>query len=584
MNPAKSLAWSIWQRNARWLIALASIMVLFCFSASILGGEREHPTLFVIMSMLLFFSYLGLMGIFMYQDSDVGVKGSAYPSHMITLPVRTYQLVLLPLLLGSAVLLGSGFVISLFIHSTYRDFPLYWPAMTLAAGYLMLAAIFWYPFGIPYSKLVLTLAGVVALPVAIGHTLENHGTELGICLGLAVFMAVCLAMAYHGVVRARRGEVQLFWWQSIEAKPIGKKKFKWLSFRDAFQAQRWYEWRQQGIILPSLALALCIAFALPLLGGFFNAFVTLNSNSNSIVYELGRDKDGFMLMASPYVYTYIRLFIWLIPVTAWVVGCGARRNEVKNTDRSFYLFFGTRPMSDGALIAQKLWAALRSTVFSWIIVLFFFLLFFLQMGGKWDPSQQMIISQQSQLLPMLLERLNPGVAFNIAIAFSLLVFITWRNYAIGFWTEMSGQKWLRYGYPIGLLMVVFGLPPIWSMYAHTGMFQDTFVLKATVYGVWAIVLIRLGLTAYLITKQLKSKILTSQTLIRGLVMHGVGLGLLFTLVFPLTSFLREVYVSNEICTQTTANLMVAGLFLLWTPIVRILLATEMLHQNRHRAR
>ena len=582
MIATKSLAWSIWQRNSRWLMLIAGIMALFCLFVRAFNGESQHPTIFAIGSLLVFFCYLGLMGIFMYQDSDVGVKGSAYPKHMFTLPVRTFQLVLIPTLLGTSVFLGSGLLISKLIHDTYEGFPLYWPAMVMAAMYLMLTAIFWYPFGVPYSKLFLTLASIPTLIYLVACALENRESQTLVCQWLAAFMVFCIAVAYNGVVRARRGEVQLFWWQSLEPKTVVSKKFKWLSFRSPYQAQRWYEWRQHGIILPSLTLFLCVLFVMPLLGQYLSLFGVFSSNSNSIVSELGQDQNGLQMMASPYIHTYMQLFVFLVPVVAWIVGCGARRSDVKNSDRNFYLFFGTRPMSDGGLVAQKLWAAFRSSVIAWAIVLVLFLGLFQQRGGLWDPSQQVIVSQGNPIWSMLLARLSPIVVLYFVLALTLLLVITWRNYAIGYWTELSGKTLLRYGYPIGLIIAIFTIPQLIDKRQPT--YQDVeLVYVGTLVIVWTINAVRALSVVWLVRKQLETGVMKNETLKRGVLTYCLALSAATGFTLLLSSTFRAEFVEEQIYTSSQAVWFIVGLTFLWTPIVRILLATEMLHQNRHRA-
>ena len=70
------------------------------------------------------------------------------------------------------------------------------------------------------------------------------------------------------------------------------------------------------------------------------------------------------------------------------------------------------------------------------------------------------------------------------------------------------------------------------------------------------------------------------------VTHGetvIGYAVLIPMAFFCTISFRESFSDNVFHSDTLATMLVVGLTLLWIPIVRILLATQMLHQNRHRA-
>ena len=261
MIAAKTLAWSIWQRNSRWLIIIAGYFLFYGLVIVRFNGAENHPAVFAVASVFLIFCYLALTGIFMYQDTDVGIKGSAYPTHMFTLPLRTYQLVFVPMLAGTAVFLGSGLALTKLIHGYYPDFPIVWPVVLATAALAMLQALFWYPLGVPYSKLILTLVCLPALVYYVCLPLSDKVSETVVCEYLWIFIVACYALAYHGVAMARQGKIQLFTLKpKIESTRLPSQT-KWLKFPDAAAAQRWYEWRQQGLVLPCLVLFCCVIFS-----------------------------------------------------------------------------------------------------------------------------------------------------------------------------------------------------------------------------------------------------------------------------------------------------------------------------------
>ena len=132
MTAVRSLAWSIWQRNHRWLCIVGGFLVFYCLYLSLFGGSKEHPFIYAIGLILVFFSYLRLIGVFMFEDSDVGIRESAFPKNMFSLPVKTAKLVLVPMALGTLTIVVTGLTVSWVLHNGDPVFPLYWPTFLMA--------------------------------------------------------------------------------------------------------------------------------------------------------------------------------------------------------------------------------------------------------------------------------------------------------------------------------------------------------------------------------------------------------------------------------------------------------------------
>ncbi len=573
MIAARTLAWSIWQRNSRWLILIAGYFVFYGLVIVRLNGTDNHPTLFAVASVFLIFCYLALTGIFMYQDTDVGVRGSAYPTHMFTLPLRTYQLVFVPMLTGTVVFLSSGLAITKLIHGYYPDFPVFWPVMLVTATLAMLQALFWYPLGVPYSKLVLTLIGLPTLVYYVCMPLADKVSELIVCEYLGLVILSCYAIAYHGVAMARQGKIQLFSLKPKITPARIHKQSKWLKFSSPAAAQRWYEWRQQGLILPCLVLFCCSIFSVEMFRerGYVGP-----------VTAQGPNKDGLYPMVWPMISAYAPLLVFLVPVIALIVGCGARRTDIKHSDRTFLLFFGARPMSDGGLVAQKLWMALKSSLVAWGIILVQFMAMLPIRAAVWDAKTQVIVDQDTTIFRMLVSYLNPQfIALTLSFIF-VVILLTWRNFIIGFWTELSGKTWLRYGYPIGSIALYIGVDVFLTRRSPGGQpIGPNF--EQTVMIIWAINVLRAILATTLIWRQLRSGVLTPRTLLRGAILGSLLLASLMVAVWFYTGSNRPEIATIYHSSPNFAGSLVIGLTVLWTPIVRILMATEMLHQNRHRA-
>jgi hypothetical protein len=239
-------------------------------------------------------------------------------------------------------------------------------------------------------------------------------------------------------------------------------------------------------------------------------------------------------------------------------------------------------MNNGGLVAQKLLVALKSSIAAWIVVFGFIILLFQTHGRVWDSKEQLILEGTPSILSLLIRFSSPVLVWWILGGLILLVAVTWRNFAIGFWTELSGKVWLRYGYPISIIAGIVVINVISAM--KPGRPTPWFLNQSTVTGlIWAIILFRICLSVFLITKQRRTGLMTIQTLKRGLFGYAGTLIVLCALAFFMTAELRKELINPHGFTNGSLLALLFGLVLLWTPIVRILLATEMLHQNRHRA-
>ena len=229
---------------------------------------------------------------------------------------------------------------------------------------------------------------------------------------------------------------------------------------------------------------------------------------------------------------------------------------------------------------------MKSSLVAWGVIFFQFLVMLPLRCGVWDLKGRVTIRQNSTIFEMLLSYLTVGfVAYSLCFFF-IMILLTWRNYVIGFWTELSGKTWLRYGYPIGSIALYIGADVFLSR-GHPS--------RGYPYGeqvgpspaqwlaiIWGVNVIRLFLAVILIRRQLQSGVLKPQTLQRGAILGSLLFGCLMAAVWFCTTESRIQLTSPNYLSAFYVTCLVVGLTLLWTPIVRILLATEMLHQNRHR--
>jgi len=573
MIALQPVRWTMWYRNRTVLSLIAVYMAIAC-TVLFTTNVAKLPGLVIAAILIVgIFASLILLGVFIHQDAEVGTKGSSFPVYLFSLPVSTAQLVFVPMGLGSGLFLGIGLLLSWAARHGGASTPLLWPAFMVAAFLAMLQAIFWYPIGFAYSKLILTLIGVPLIATYVGASLTEGVSEAAVCRGLMMFIVLMYALAYHGVSRARRGEGQLVRISKPESVASRTKDVKWLKpFQSAAAAQRWYEWRQHGIVLPALTLFLFVLFCLPL---------SLH-DTYSPIWILGSSNSPIVPTIPTYVATYLPTMLGLIPMMAWIIGCGARRSDVKLSDRTFQLFFGVRPMSDGSMVAQKLWAALKSTAVAYGIFLLACIYLLQLKGGHFDPKIGYVREDAMPIYSVLRPYLSSSVLLYAAAGLFLLVATTWRNYAVGLWVDLSGIRWLTIGYP---LSVVFALIITWA--GLSGMprqmqFEWLTLPKFSIL-VGTIVVVKLILAAFLALKAIGSGAVSKQTLARGLCIYALVGAVVTAIVLKLVGPVFEEIARHVPDQVSLAQWLTVGLVVIYVPMVRILLAPMMLNRNRHRA-
>lgn len=574
MMALQTVQWTMLYRNRKAIISIAAFLAMVCTLFFSTNAEKLPQLVLVVLAVFGVFAYLILFGVFIHQDADVGTKGSCFPVYLFSLPVRTWQLVLVPMVLGTITILTMTTGLLWAARQGGANTALFWPSFTAAAILAMLQATFWFPFGFSCSKLIVTLIGIPLVASFVGASLTEGVSESNVCIGLFLFILIMMGLAFQGVSRARKGEGELVRIDRIESN-IAAKQVRWLKpFSNAAEAQRWYEWRQHGIVLPCLTLFLFGLFVLPL--GIKDTYTPLTF----------LQVEGSQLVPTirTYVYSYFLALVGLIPAMAWIIGCGARRSDVKHADRTLQLFFGVRPMSDHAMVAQKYWAALKCSLVSWGLILIFGLLLLGLKGGHFDLNVGSYVDEElSPILANLRPYLTSQIILAVLGALLLLIATTWRNYAVGYWIELSGIPWLNIGYPFGTFFVI--LVTMVGSGSLPRSFQQHWITPTNIcIALWVLVAIKFAIALFLVIRQIRSGSLRANTLIRGILTYlVVGSVILFT-IFQLTAVLRETYVRSDVCTMQLINAFFVGLTLFWIPVVRILLAPMMLSRNRHRIR
>ncbi len=567
----RSVSFALWQRNriGLWIV----LGYWAAFSAMVgLFGQRFRVEVLAIGILFVLLSYLFLVAVFIHQDSDVAAARSSYPSYMFTLPVKTSRLVITPMVLGTLSAFAFCFVLAVSARRAGAGIDLLWPAMLGTTFIAALQAIFWFPWGIPYAKLVLTMAVIAGLGIGVGMAISANIPEWGICLGLASVIAGSYGTAYLGVIKARRGdsrEIVALPGATQAKRPVKEKA----PFRSAHQAQRWYELRQHGFLLPAVATILMGLFYVP----------TVWDTTLSPISGIAPNGDGVVPIIPTYVMTYYPVLLFLIPCVSWVIGCGLKRSDVKRGDRTFQLFYGTRPMSDADMVGTKLKAMAISTLWAWAIVLLLSLPILNMRGGHIDVRRELLLPEEGTVRSVLVPFVDRQVATIVIATILLLAAMTWRNYVIGFWTELSGKLWLRYAYPVSF-GIGYALIIVWaSQKSPDGGHSVQALIQFLVTCIWIALAVKLAVSAWLAVQQYRMRLLRLSALAwsSGLFLVGVA-GFVWALMLLSQTF-RQTLVSSEIASAAVVDSSAVALFVLWTPLGRLLVAPLMLSINRHRS-
>ncbi|MBS1700502.1 MAG: hypothetical protein JST12_02490 [Armatimonadetes bacterium] len=570
MIALRNIAWTLFYRNRVILsVTLGFIFVFGVLLAAV--GYRHLPELVIAWGVLgLGLAILVLIAVLMYQDADVGASGSQFPSHMFSLPLRTPQMVLIPMALGSLTLLTSGLFLTTATKVGGMNVAIWWPPCLAVAVLAVLQTIFWYPIGIPYAKFVLTLVLLPGICIACGSMLTNGTSEATIAGSLIAVTALCYAITCIGVGQARRGDIII--WNPDRPRTATPAKKQAPPFRSAQAAQRWYEWRQHGIILPALVLFVFIAFCIPMIW---------NDTFTPIGLALDQSRSTFMMVPT-YIEVYLPVAIGLILIVAVLVGYGVRRSDMNRGDRTFHLFFGVRPLTDSDLVAQKLWSALKSTLWAWGLFLACGAHLLTMPARTFQMSSQFIDNTPHTIFELLLLGLSGETIRFICAGLFLLAGLTYRNYIVGFWAEMSDRLWVRHGCPVALGLIATNLY-VFAL-THPQSVDSLSNIPNICAIVWTLVIVKLVLSGLLASRHFDNGLLTSRTIWRSLATYAV-IGAVFTWVaLFFTAPWRNAFVEQKRASPEMATALVVGLTLLWIPITRVLLAISMLNRNRHRAK
>src|SRR5581483_6789622 len=280
-SPTTALAWAIWRRGRRaggWAIACLAFCALV--NLAVPGRLRLTETGQVfdpVFGFLMTVSLLLVFGLFNYTEFNSTREWNGFPYRLFSLPLRTWQLVALPMLLGIATV---EVVYVAWIKLVLTHNPVLkpeWFAVLLGAYMIFYHTALWSLAGFRIARIiVLSLGGVSSILVAWLPFSDSQGaypwlSEKYLAAGMAVLAFISFLIAWTVVGRQRRGGGHRRNWihclleQAGDLLPRRNRQFA-----SPAAAQFWFEWRRAGLLLPA-----CVGFALlAIFGPFSWAFRT----------------------------------------------------------------------------------------------------------------------------------------------------------------------------------------------------------------------------------------------------------------------------------------------------------------------
>jgi len=489
-SPALAIAWEFRQRHRFALIALATYALAFVAVRLLFPGPGQPLRLdppngiagAVIAPLSTAFMYF--LAVFSFGlGGDLVARQSPFPARMFTLPVTTRALAGWPMLFGTAAVASLWLVAAPFVRWSWGlELPLIWPALLGSVFLAWTQVLTWTAYGLPGLRIMVTVLWLAALDAAVILAVQLEVPEPGLVAMLAPQLPLAYLAACFVVARARRGEVPD--WRGVFAR--ASRIAHVLSPRpDRFpsptRAQLWFEWRQQGRVLPAL-VGILLPFELGLL-------------------YLARDE--------PPVLVELTLLGVLLtpPLMAGFTAVTAGQPGRDGGDSSGVTLTATRPLTSAALVAAKLQAAIWSTLVAWLLVLVAVPIA-LALSGTWPVVTDGVIE--------VIEVLGRPRAIVIALlGFTGLLASTWKQLVQSLCIGLTGRAWVvRTSVLVRLSLLVIVWPiGDWAI-------GNWKVVLAALWDAWPWVLamlvcLKLSAAAWVVQRLHRSRLVSDRSLVAG---------------------------------------------------------------------
>jgi len=404
--------WEIWGRKRTSIylvlgISVAAGLLSWLLPESVHKAEGGH----LLLELLAFHAgaavILLVLAIFSYTEWNPQNGSAGFPQRLFVLPVTSFQLVAVPMLLGVVGMEMVAFAwIAFAARAEDRGSTV---AVVLGVYVVLYQTILWtLPRLRSMRMLVLGLTGVplIMLPIFpfMRHLSQNEFVDVFLALAFAGFLTSWVSVAYQ-----RSGGGPNLSWVKTAARPAWpRRSHRDRIFRSAQSAQFWFEWRRSGLVLPLLVGSL-LALVIGPLSWYFR-----NDGTDSL---------------------RILVVIVVMPsILALATGKAFSRPDFWSSELSIPGFIAVRPQSTVEMVAIRIKVAGVSTVISWLLVLTFL--------GLWLPfwaNLDSIAMVRGVLWEIHGHAVYPQYAIG-ALGIVGSMFLTWRFLIGGLWLGLSGNN------------------------------------------------------------------------------------------------------------------------------------------------
>lgn len=449
-SPLLGMIWLSWWPYRRIAALLAA------YTGALAVVFHNLGTSFHFAHLLLFpivWGVLYLLAAFIGLDADLGSMESAYPRHMLHLPVTTRSLVALPMLCGVATIaltwtLPAWFVLRpMGIHA-----PVGWPALTFGALLATSQVLAWSPMPMRFLRGILALIFLPLIAVfGILGVLHVAGPALEYGVN-ATIIVIAFLSGSKAVVIARRGDTPQWTLLSPEkSRALFTLDLPEKGFRSPAAAQIWFEWRRHGSSLPFLC-GMMFLLTLPLV--FFHVTVRLGGYPSWSHGILGIRVSGWVQGL---------LDFSILPLLFAIVPSGSAKGKSWRQDIRASAFGAARPQTSAQLVSARLQTAAISAVVAWSIS-----------AAVIGVALSLPASDHTHvglLFTLALHYMTPRSWMAVIVAAFAALALTWKFQADSLFTELSGEPWLaQWVYPFAastLIPLLIALPTLAIDYPAT---------------------------------------------------------------------------------------------------------------------
>jgi hypothetical protein len=437
-TPVATLTWEIWRRNRGLAGSVVGLLLFSWLFNAVLPGsfrttEAAREGLMTLNCLLAAASLLFVFGIFNYTELNARTGWTGFPYRLFALPVATWVLVAVPILLGIAVAesLYLAWLKLVFVRGEL-DRPA-WFAALIGAYTVYYQTVLWTFAGVRTLRIIVlgligtSFVGVAFLPSFAKYFASPWFSESVLIPLLVGAAALAFIAAWNCVARQRRGGGRRRnWFKAAIERISDAMPRRRAAFRSSAAAQFWFEWRRAGWTLPLSVGALLLLVIGP------------------ISWHM-RDDSG--------TACWILMWTLAMPVIlALPIGKGFSAPDAWSKNMAMPPFVAIRPFASGEIVMAKLKVAALSAVTSWLLVVAFL--------SAWLPFWAKLDQLAMVRVAFWMAYGHSMTAQYFIGALSLItgIFVTWKFLVGGLWVGLSGsRKWFvasAAAYALALLLAM----------------------------------------------------------------------------------------------------------------------------------